>query len=318
MSTNNLRENLSELDKIFIPEDLDNNVSLEDLMSYKQGVKCWRTVPKNYSLVKQNIFTQEISNINGHGIKFMIPVVHKTILVSRHAGMKKYTSVEAFSQDGISLKIDFSVMMKINDPAKYISGGKNQNKQLDAIISRLLLGYISDFGFEHVVTGECAINRFDQTNELNNFANQYGISIDKVLIEKVTLPENLRKLYNDTAEERQKRNAQAIRLQAEKEKAESDATISRVNAQAEAERIQIIEAAKTETLTKRLAEVAASLKKDGHSDEQIAQAIRTYIMSETGNVIYVGDNLDAKNIAAGISGSQQVQPTTVPVKARRP
>ena len=130
-NTGELRTNLSELDKVFIPEDLDDNVSLEDLMSYQQGVKFWRTVPKNYSLVKQNIFTQEVSNVDGHGIKLVAPVITKTILVSRHTGLKKYNNIEAFSSDGISLKIDFSVIMKISDPAKYIVEGKSQNKHAD-------------------------------------------------------------------------------------------------------------------------------------------------------------------------------------------
>lgn len=302
---NELRNRLSEMDKIFIPEDLDENVSLEDLMNYQQNVKFWRTVPKNYSLVKQNIFTQEVNNVAGHGIKFVAPLVTKTILVSRNTGVKTYNDIECFSNDGIALKVAFSIVMKISNPAKYIVEGKNQIKHLDGTIKRLLLGYISSKGFEHVVTGTCQINLFDPRDELNEFSNRYGINIESVLIEKVTLPENLRKLYNDKAEELQKRQAQTIRLAAEKEKAENDAVINKINAKAEAEKISLIENAKAKVLVEKLAQISASLQKEGLPKEQISQAIRTYIMAETGNVIFAGDNLGASNIAAGIVGSQQ-------------
>ena len=65
-NTNNPNENwkkqLSPMDEIFIPQDLDDNVSNEDLVSYKTcKLKFWRTVPENFRLVKINTITQKIT-----------------------------------------------------------------------------------------------------------------------------------------------------------------------------------------------------------------------------------------------------------------
>lgn len=305
-NNNNLRETLSVLDKVFIPEDLDANVKLEELMGYQHYmVKCWRTIPKNYSLVTKNIFTQEVKNVDGYGIKFIPPMVVKTILVSNHTGIKKYNDVEAFSDDGIALKIDYSITMRISDPAKYTVEGKNQNKNLDSTVKRLMLGFISSMGFERVVTGACPINIFDLNNELTDFSDQYGIKVERILIEKVTLPEVLRKLYNDKAEEAQKKQAQAIRLAADIEKANAESTIAGIKAKTEANKIAIVEKANADAIANKLAQVAKSLKAEGLSEEQTSIAIRTYLMAQNENaVIYLGDNGEAQKIAAGISGGR--------------
>lgn len=293
------RENLSELDKIFIPEDLDGNLCLGDLTNYKQGVKFWRTVPKNYSIVRQNIFTQEVKNGEGHGIKFLVPIFTRTILVPRHDATKKYENVKAFSSDGIELKTSFSIVMQISDPAKYITEGKHQNRQLDSLIKRLLLNYTSSFGFETNITGRCELSDFDPDDELRYFEYQYGINVKSVLIENVELPDNLRKLYNDQAEARQRQLASDIERETARRQATTDADIMRIKASAEAE-----------TLAARIASIARALKAEGYTEAAVKEAINTYLVSITGNVIIAGNNQEAMNIAAGITGGGHTRAKT--------
>ena len=110
----NLRANLSEMDKIFIPHDLDDNVSLEDLANYKTcNVKFWRSVPENYRLVKVNRITQKITSLKGFGLKFVPPLFVKTILVPAEMleGKKSYNSVECLTSDRIEASIDLSIMI---------------------------------------------------------------------------------------------------------------------------------------------------------------------------------------------------------------
>ena len=130
--------------------------------------------------------------------------------------------------------------------------------------------------------------------------------IEKVLIEKVTLPENLRKLYNDQAEEAQRKKAQSIRLAADIEKANTDAAIAMIQSKTEADKITMVESAKAEATATMLAKVAQALKKENLTEEQISHAIRTYLIAHNENaVIYLGDNNnEARTIAAGISGSR--------------
>lgn len=46
------------------------------------------------------------------------------------------------------------------------------------------------------------------------------------------------------------------------------------------------------------------MKNQGVSEEQIDTYIRTLILADKGNAIFMGNNLDAQNIAAGIAGGE--------------
>ena len=93
------RDELSEMDKLFVPQDLDGNLELGDFVSYKSGVKFWRSVPSNCRLVLENRFTGEISFKSGAGLKFVPPIFYRTILVPgpELEGVKTFNGVKCLS-----------------------------------------------------------------------------------------------------------------------------------------------------------------------------------------------------------------------------
>lgn len=303
------RDQLSEMDKIFIPEDLDGNIDIQDLVSYRYNIKGFQTVPQNYSLVTKNVFTQENKNVKGFGIKFFVPLFTKTILVPNYSGIKKYKDIETISIDGEELKIDLDTIMKITDPAKYMVEGKNKLNELNALISRLLRVYISEREFKTVLSGVCNINEFDSTGELYNFEERYGIKIERILIEKVELSENLKQLYNDAIEEKQRRIAQAEKLQAAMEKAQNDAEINKINYETEAQKIKVLEEVKNEAYVDRISKLAVRLKQEGFSQESIDAYIKTMILADNGNAIFMGNDIEAQRIAKGVAGAQMATNT---------
>ena len=303
-NTNMWNEYLSEMDKIFIPKDLDGNVDMDNLLSYKFNLKGFQTVPENYSLVTKNIFTQANKNVDGFGVKFFMPLFTKTILVPRYSGIKKYNDIETFSSDGEELKVDLDIVMRIVDPAKYMVEGKTKLAELNALVARLIRVYISKRKFDTVLRGVCKKTEFDTKAELSFFEERYGIRIERIIIEKVELSEKLKKLYNDAIEEKQRRIAQNERLMAEKEKAQNDAEISRINYETEAKRIQSLEEAKNNAYVDRISKLAIQLKKEGFSQESIDAYIKTMILADNGNTIFMGNNLEAQQIAGGIAGGQ--------------
>lgn len=296
---------LSEMDKIFIPKDLDSNVQLEDLADYKiYKLKFWRTVPENYRLVKINRFTQTIKSESGFGIKWVPPILTKTILVPDAIldGKHQYSNIDCLTNDKIEASIDLTLIMNITDPAKYKRKGATQLPQLDSIIKRLLRIYIANKKFDEVVEEECNLARFDANGSLRNFEAECGIRINKVIFEKVKLPERLKRLYNDAAEEEQKRKAQAVRLQAEQEKAETEAKIMSIRAKAEAEKIALIEKAKAEAYINKMTQFVDTLQSKGIPSKEIAEQLKLEIASKNGNAIFMsGDNNNIRNdIASGI------------------
>ena len=305
------RNELSEMDKLFVPEDLDGDLELGDFVSYKSGVKFWRTVPANCRLVLANRFTGEVSFKSGVGFKFISPIFYRTILVPgpELEGIKTFNGVKCLSGDKIELSVDLTLSMSIVDPAKYVMQGKHQLSQLSSIVNRLLRVYVANKKFDDLVVNECDIDVFDRNGELDNFADQYGIQINKVIFEKIELPERLKKLYNDAAEEEQRKNAQSVRLKAELEKAESDAKISSIHADAESSRISKLGEAKTKSLIFKLNEIRDTLVQRGFSNDEIGELIKTTVMSENGNTAYfVGGNDMAKNVGAGVAAGKNYTP----------
>jgi len=300
---NNNNVNLSEMDRIFIPSDLDGNVTIEDLASYTDiNVKFWRTVPENYCLVTKNIFTQAVDYKEGHGLKFINPLFTKTILVPLMHTTKGYNGLSVTTSDGIEIKTDIELVMRITDPAKYVVEGKYQINQLNSLIKRLLRVYVSGKGFENVIQEECRLNNFDPNNEFNVFEQNYGIKIDRVIIEKVELPERLKKLYNDAAEAKERQKAQTIENQIQEEKALSAAKIRGIESEAKAKEIKAIESAKTQAYIEKLSDLVEKLKSQGISTSSIEKQIETLIMAEKGNAIFMaGGNTMAGNIASGVA-----------------
>ena len=313
----NLRANLSEMDKIFIPHDLDDNVTLDDLANYKIcNVKFWRSVPENYRLVKVNRITQKITSLKGFGLKFVPPLFVKTILVPAEMleGKKSYNSIECLTSDKIEASIDLSIMMSITDPTKYKRKGATQLEQLNSIISRLLRTYVARKSFDVLNEEECQINTFDPNRQLETFENECGIKVNKVIFEKVKLPERLKKLYNDAAEEEQRRKAQTIKLEAEKDKAKTEAQITEIKAEAEAKKIRAVEEAKTEVWMNQMTKFVEYLEAKGINSKDIVEQLKIKLASEGNSFVSIGEsNGIASSIAAGIQASKpnKTQPQSI-------
>lgn len=294
---------LSEMDKIFIPKDLDSNIEIEDLANYKTyKLKFWRTVPENFRLVKINRLTQKITSESGFGTKWIVPILTKTIFVPSAIldGKHQFTNIECLTQDKIEISIDLTLIMNITDPVNYKRKGSSQLPQLNSIIQRLLRIYVAKKNFDELVAEECDLVHFDVNGYLNNFEADCGIKINKVIFEKVKLPERLKKLYNDAAEEEQRRKAQAVKLQAEQEKAQAEAKIMSIKAKAEADKIAIIEGAKIDAYIKKMNQLVDTLKEKGIPTTEIAEQLKLEIASKNGNAIFMsGDNIRS-NIASGI------------------
>ena len=301
------RNELSEMDKLFVPEDLDGNLELGDFVSYKSSIKFWRNVPSNCRLVLENRFTGNISFNSGVGLNFVSPIFYRTILVPgpELEGVKTFNNVKCLSKDKIELGVDLTLSMSIVDPAKYVKQGKHQLSQLSSIVNRLLRVYVANKKFDDLVVSKCDVDLFDKTGELDDFTDKYGIQFNKIIFEKIELPERLKKLYNDAAEEEQRKNAQSVRLKAELEKAESDAKISDIHADAESKKISKLGEAKTKSLIYKLNNLRDTLIEKGVSDGEIDELIKTIFMAENGNAaFFVGGNDIAKNVGAGVAAGR--------------
>lgn len=289
-------EYLSEMDKIFIPKDLDANVNVADLITYRINIKGFKIVPENYALVKKNIFTQKNKNVKNFGFKFIAPLFTKTILVPKQSGIKKFKGVKVEASNREELIIDLNIVMKITDPALYIKEGKNKIEELTAIVNNLLRGYASEQSYEQLLRMKnLRIEDFDPENNFEQFEANYGIAIERVILEKIQLPENLKALHDNTVEELKKQQAQAIKNQTEKEKAAT-----------EAENIATIENAKNQVAINRITQLIKTMSENGFSSEQISSVIKNEIIAESGHAIFMGADQQSQNIASGIIASQIV------------
>lgn len=323
MSTQNNTNNTSnevytELDRLFISNDLDGKVSSIRLTKFmNMGFRFWSSVPKGYRLVKENIFTRNISNIGkttGHGFKFIWPLVYKTMLVPTHAVTKQYKDIGARTNGGVDLKIDVNIVMHISDPAKYVTEGKYQAAQLNALIKNLLLNYVSKKNHTEITNAACKINEFSANGELTIFSKKYGIQIDKILIENVTLPEALKKAEDDAAQARARQKAADIDNQTRLRAANSDAEI-----------IGITEKARRDQMVQSLNAIKKVLIEAGMSQQEISATLSKYMLTLNGNTsVVLGTGIDA-NIQAMIEANAKLGQAQAPsdgehgrARARRP
>lgn len=301
-NTENLREKLSEMDKIFVPKDLDSDGSLSDYTEYKVKFFNFKTVPENCVLITKNIFTGKVRSKGGRGLKFMLPLFTKSILVSTVDRTIDYEKIEYLTKDGVMANVDMAIVVKITDPEKYITKGKEQLDQLNILIKRLLRVYVSNKNFDVLSQGECLKYDFDPNLQLKEFEEKYGIAVSKIIFKEVKLPERLQKLYNDQVEAQQQRKAQKERLEAEKEKAQMEAEIVGIKAEAEAKRIQKIEEAKADVYLNKMKNLVTYLKSQNVPTEGIADFLKTQMISENQNAsFFMGGTDQSRNIAAGVA-----------------
>ena len=297
------------MDRIFVPKDLDDNLLFKDFQNYKKcGVKFWRSVPSNCRLVTENIFTRKPKFIDGTGFRLIPPLFTRTILVPgpELEGIKTFKDVKCLSKNKIEIGVDLSLSMSIVDPVKYIRKGKHQMEQLSSIVNRLLRIYVANQNFDTLVASECSISRFDLNKNLDNFTQENGIKVNKVIFEKVELSEELKKSYNDAAEEEQKRKAQAIKNKAALEKAENDAKIKEIELQLNRKEVAMLHEERNKAFIQKLTQSIDVLKSRGIPTDKIADSLYPLIASENeSSTFIVGGNGQASDIAAGVAAGNR-------------
>lgn len=302
------RSRLTEMDKIFIPEDLDSDTQLEEYTDYKRyKLKFWRTVPENCALVTRNIFTGKIKFHKTSGIKWFPPIFVKSILVSTVDRNIPFKNVLYRSSDRIEDTMDLSLNVSIVNPAKYMRSGKAQLNRLRSTINELVRVYSASLDFETLFKSSTNLNEFDPNGELTDFQNKYGIRVNRVKIERVGAPERIKKLANDRVEERLKAEADEIKRKNNERQALSNAKIKQIEAEAEAKRISAIEQAKADAYVRAMQNLVISLKNNGVSDELIPAILEKEIMSKNKNTVFMGSNNGiGSDIAMGIAAGQRV------------
>lgn len=300
--TENNNINLSEMDKIFIPDDLDNNIEMLNLLAFRYNAKGFQVVPERYSLVKKNIFTQKNKNVKGFGVKFFAPLFTKTILVPKQNGVKKF-SVTSLTANDEEITVDIDVVMKITDPAKYIVEGKNKINELTARVNDLLRTYIKYETYETISkVRECTLSDFDPTSQFVNFERDYGISVEKVILEKIELAENLRKVFDDRTEALKRRDAELINLELSKEKAKTQAENIRMIADAENYKLKSQGEIANEILKAKVDEMIRRMHENGATNEEINKTISTILLTDS----KVGEKVSDAAIA-GMAAAQVLE-----------
>lgn len=304
----NNNANLSEMDKIFIPNDLDSNVTIEDLTDYQYGVKFWRSVPENFRLVTINRFTQKVSFKDGFGLKFIPPLFVKTILVPAPQlnGVKDFEGLVFKSKDHIDMTINFSVTMNISNPVKYKQKGCTQFNDFNNLIQSLLRYYVANRGWEEIYTGRNDnLSLFDPQRDLVEFAEECGITVRAIRFTSVDIPKVLKQGFNDKAEAEQRLQAQKIELQIKEEAAQSEAKRVEIMAQAKAKEIEIVEGAKVDIDKRQFDMFVTAARQVGMTDQQVSKLMNIVQATKGNAFVSLGENNMASNIAAGMNAVNQ-------------
>lgn len=305
--------NVNDADAIFIPSNIEG-----DRTNYTEYKAAWiRSIPENCVLVRKNVLTGRLKVRGPKRYRFgknkgeiknggwwipnrfftrsiYVPIIDRTI---------DYPAAEYLTKDNINANVDIVLKVKISDPIKYLKYGKYQLANLNTLTQNLLRSYIRRHDYNQLSSGRVGLDDFQTTRDdkghildrdaYKDFEEKYGISVSSIQLKSIKLPPELQKFYDDKREEEMKREAQEIRLKANK-----DAAI------AEAERIQI----KAEAEAKRTATKIDALKRAGVSEQRINDELGTFLAADNPNAsIIVGSGASSRSseIAAGIAAGQR-------------
>ncbi len=144
--------------------------------------------------------------IKGPGWVILIPFVDSYKIIDLRAKTVDIPIQEVVTADNIKLKIDAIIYIKVKDPEKAVLNVKDYEKAAVSNIQASLRAVIGKMKLSEV------ISNIDKINELlrkgtEEVTKDWGVEVEKVEIQSVTLPEGVQRAMHELKEAEQKKLA---------------------------------------------------------------------------------------------------------------
>lgn len=151
-------------------------------------------------------FRGKFEKIAGPGWLYLNPFFETYVKVDLRSKPIDIAAQEVVSKDNVKLKIDAILYLKVKDPQKAILNVENYEKSSSSNIQAALRSVIGQMEASEVISNINKINAMLRENT-KDVSEEWGVSIENIEIQSITLPEGLQKAMHALKEAQQKKLA---------------------------------------------------------------------------------------------------------------
>ena len=256
------------------------------------------SIERGNQLIKLSKFTGE-ARVKGPGLHFCMPMftVGKEVNVADRND--QFIDIRCKSRDGFEVFLDIDLITCVTDAIKLEFDAANPDDMVKSILEGMMRKFVSSKNYDELSEMKFNINAPENSwmkDILNDFENNYGLKISKVIFKKVRLPKELEDDF-------QKKIIQEKENERRLSEAKTTVEVAKYNAKAK----EVDKQVDTTVIDKQI----EKLLKHGFTLEQIKEIVNTRQIKESnGNVTYiVGGNNGVAQMVAAMSAMQNNQNT---------
>lgn len=148
------------------------------------------------------------------GMRFMIPFADRMTKVSLQTVVLDIPSQSAITRDNVSIGVDAVVYFRVEDPVKAVINVQNYLQATSQVARTSLRSVIGRADLDTLLSDREQING-ELKAVLDAPTDDWGITIDRVEVKDISLPEGMRRSMSRQAEAERERRARVIVADAE-------------------------------------------------------------------------------------------------------
>ncbi|MEM0372425.1 MAG: SPFH domain-containing protein [archaeon] len=148
----------------------------------------------------------KFERVAGPGWTFLIPFIESHVLVDLRTKSVDIPAQEVVTKDNVKLKIDAILFLKVQDPKKAVLNVENYQKSAVLDVQAALRSVVGQMEASDVISSISKINAMLKEST-KKVTEDWGVEIENVEIQSVTLPEGLQKAMHALKEAQQKKLA---------------------------------------------------------------------------------------------------------------
>ncbi|GLZ48930.1 peptidase [Actinomycetospora sp. NBRC 106375] len=159
-------------------------------------------------------FGRLLPSVRQPGLRFMIPFADRMAKLSVQTVVLDVPSQNAITRDNVTIGVDAVVYFRVDDPVNAVINVQNYVLATSQVAQTSLRSVIGRADLDTVLSDRDRING-ELKGVIDAPTEQWGISIDRVEIKDISLPEGMRRSMSRQAEAERDRRARVINADGE-------------------------------------------------------------------------------------------------------
>lgn len=159
-------------------------------------------------------FGRLLPNVREPGLRMIVPFVDRMTKVSQQTVVLDIPAQSAITRDNVSIGVDAVVYFRVDDPVKAVINVQNYMQATSMVARTSLRSVIGRADLDTLLSDREKING-ELKDVIDTPTEEWGISIERVEVKDISLPEGMRRSMSRQAEAERERRARVISADAE-------------------------------------------------------------------------------------------------------